>query len=78
MINISGGGVRGLSCALYLLNSGYDVTIYETRQEIGNPVRSPGVIKTIPEDFIQQTAAKQNSLGWAFRESGLRNFLQKK
>ena len=78
MINISGGGLRGLSCALYLLNSGYNVTIYETRQEIGNPVRSPGIIKTIPEDFIDQTAAKQNSFGWAFRREWFEKLLAKK
>ena len=78
MINISGGGVRGLSCALYLLNSGYDVTIYETRQEIGNPVRSPGIIKTIPEDFINQTAAIKNAFGWAFRREWFEKLLAKK
>ena len=78
MINISGGGVRGLSCGLYLLNSGYDITIYEIRQEIGNPVRSPGIIKTIPEDFIEQTAAKQNSIGWAFRREWFEKLLAKK
>ena len=54
MINISGAGVRGLSCALYLLNSGYEVTIYEIRQEIGNPVRSPGIIKHLPEEFLKK------------------------
>ena len=43
MINIAGGGVRGLSCALYLLKKNHPVTIYETRQEIGNPVRSPNI-----------------------------------
>tara|TARA_B100000282_G_scaffold85674_1_gene59619 strand:- start:700 stop:1326 length:627 start_codon:yes stop_codon:yes gene_type:complete len=78
MINISGGGVRGLSCALYLLNLGYNVTIYETRQEIGNPVRSPGIIKSIPEEFMEQTAAKQNSEGWAFRREWFEKLLAKK
>ena len=78
MINISGGGVRGLSCALYLLDSGYDVTIYETRQEIGNPIRSPGIIKSIPDEFIKETAAKQNSYGWAFRREWFEKLLAKK
>ena len=78
MINISGGGVRGLSCALYLLNLGYNVTIYETRQEIGNPVRSPGIIKSIPEEFMEQTDAKQNSEGWAFRREWFEKLLAKK
>ena len=74
MINIW-GGVRGLSCALYLLNLGYNVTIYETRQEIGNPVRSPGIIKSIPEEFMEQTDAKQNSEGWAFRREWFEKLL---
>ena len=78
MINISGAGVRGLSCALYLLDSGYDVTIYETRQEIGNPIRSPGIIKSIPDEFIKETAAKQNLYGWAFRREWFEKLLAKK
>ena len=67
MINISGGGLRGLSCGLYLLKNGYRVTIFESRQEIGNPVRSPGIIKSMPEEFIKKTSAKKNEIGWAFR-----------
>ena len=47
MVNIAGAGVRGLSCAHYLVKKGIDVTIYECRQEIGNPVRSPGIIKEL-------------------------------
>ena len=77
MINISGAGVRGLSCALYLLNSGYPVTIYEIRQEIGNPVRSPGIIKHLPAEFLEKTAAKQNSHGWAFRREWFEKLLAK-
>ena len=59
MINIAGAGVRGLSCALYLLNQGYNVTIYEIRQEIGNPTRSPGIIKQLSQDFVTKTVAKK-------------------
>ena len=67
MINIAGAGVRGLSCALYLLKNNLQVTLYEARQEIGNPVRSPGIIKNMPEDFIEKTSAKKIEFGWAFR-----------
>ena len=44
MIQIAGGGLTGLSCALELLDNGHKVEIFEARQEIGNPVRSPGWI----------------------------------
>ena len=44
MIHISGAGICGLSCAIHLLQEGYDVTIHEIRHEIGNPVRSLSLI----------------------------------
>ena len=78
MISVSGAGVRGLSCALYLLDLGYDVTIFDVRQEIGNPVRSPGIIKSIPNEFIEQTAAKKHLIGWAFRREWFEKLLAKK
>ena len=53
MVNIAGAGVRGLSCAHYLVKKGINVTIYECRQEIGNPVRSPGIIKELDPSFIK-------------------------
>lgn len=78
MINISGGGVRGLSCALFLLERGFKVTIYEARQEIGNPVRSPGIIKSMPTEFLEKTAAKKNEYGWSFRREWFEKLLAKK
>jgi hypothetical protein len=78
MINIAGGGVRGLSCALYLLKQNHPVTIYESRQEIGNPVRSPGISKTISDDFIVKTSAVKTSFGWAFRREWFEKELAKK
>ena len=78
MINIAGGGVRGLSCALYLLKQNHPVTIYESRQEIGNPVRSPGISKTIPDDLIEKTSAVKTSFGWAFRREWFEKELAKK
>lgn len=78
MINIAGGGVRGLSCALYLLKKNHPVTIYETRQEIGNPVRSPGISKTISNDLIEKTSAVKTSFGWAFRREWFEKELAKK
>tara|TARA_B100000287_G_scaffold20554_1_gene20489 strand:- start:1051 stop:1680 length:630 start_codon:yes stop_codon:yes gene_type:complete len=78
MINVAGGGVRGLSCALYLLKQNHPVTIYESRQEIGNPVRSPGISKTISDDFILKTSAVKTSFGWAFRREWFEKELAKK
>ena len=69
-IIIIGGGLTGLSCAVKLIENNIqasDITIYEARQEIGNPVRSPGIIKNLPEDFIEKTSAKKIEFGWAFR-----------
>ena len=66
MIEIAGAGVRGLSCALFLLNRDYKVKIFESRQEVGNPVRSPGIIKDIPLEFIEKTSAKKIEIGWGF------------
>ena len=77
MINIAGAGVRGLSCALYLLNQGYNVTIYQIRQEIGNPTRSPGIIKQLSQDFVAKTVAKKSSYGWAFRREWFEKELAK-
>ena len=71
MINIAGGGICGLSCALELLKNNIQVTIYEARQEIGNPVRSPGIIKNLDSKFIKKTAAKPNGYGWALRREWL-------
>ena len=71
MINIAGGGVRGLSCALYLLKKNHPVTVYESRQEIGNPVRSPGISKTIPEDLIKKTSAVITADVFLIKSSGI-------
>lgn len=45
-IIIIGGGLTGLSCAVKLIENNIqasDITIYEARQEIGSPTRSPGI-----------------------------------
>ena len=78
MIKISGGGVQGLSCGLKLIESGFDVTIFEARQEIGNPVRSPGLIINLDTEMIEKTAAKKNDYGWAFRREWFEKILAKK
>ena len=78
MIQIAGAGIRGLSCALYLLEKNHEVTIFESRQEIGNPVRSPGIIKKIPEEFIDRTSARKTKFGWAFRREWFEKELAKK
>ena len=71
MIKIAGAGLRGMSCAIKLLDSGIDVTIYETRQEIGNPIRSPGIIKNLNPEFIKNSNAIQTEFGWALRREWL-------
>jgi hypothetical protein len=78
MIEISGAGVQGLSCGIKLVESGFSVTIFEARQEIGNPVRSPGLISTLDFDMIEKTAAKKNEFGWAFRREWFEKLLAKK
>ena len=78
MIHIAGAGVRGLSCALYLLERNHNVTIFEARQEIGNPIRSPGIIKQLPKEFIEKTSAKRTEFGWAFRREWFEKELAKK
>ena len=78
MVNIAGAGVRGLSCALYLVKRGINVTIYECRQEIGNPVRSPGIIKELDPSFIKKTLARKTDYGWALRREWFEKELAKK
>ena len=34
-IAVFGAGIAGLSCAYFLKNDGYDVTVYEKRPEVG-------------------------------------------
>ena len=78
LIEIAGAGVRGLSCALFLLKRDYKVKIFESRQEVGNPVRSPGIIKDIPSEFIEKTSAKKIEIGWGFRREWFEKELAKK
>mgnify|MGYP001157250960 FL=1 len=78
MINIAGGGVRGMSCALYFLKNNHAVTIFESRQEIGNPVRSPGISKKLSSELIEKTSAKKTTFGWAFRREWYEKELAKK
>ena len=53
MISIVGSGLTGLSCAIHLLNSSIPVEIYEARQEIGNPIRSPGLLTNFDSKYIE-------------------------
>ena len=43
-ILIIGAGLTGLSCAKELHHQGYDVTIVESRAEIGHPQDKPGIV----------------------------------
>ena len=67
MIQIAGAGVTGLSCALELLNNGFEVELFESRQEIGNPVRSPGLISDLDQEMIEKSVAKLTPIGWGMR-----------
>lgn len=78
MIYISGAGVQGLSCAQKLLENGIQVTLFESRQEIGNPVRSPGIIKDLDVKLIKKTKAKKIKFGWSLRREWLEKEMAKK
>ncbi|MBT4065626.1 MAG: hypothetical protein HOE76_00180 [Euryarchaeota archaeon] len=78
MIEIAGCGLTGISCALELLEKKLPVTIYESRQEIGNPTRSPGIIKTLDSNLIKPTVAKPTKYGWALRREWLEKSLAQK
>ena len=78
MIYISGAGVQGLSCAQKLLENGIQVTLFESRQEIGNPIRSPGIIKNLDVKLIKKTKAKKIKFGWSLRREWLEKEMAKK
>ncbi len=71
MIIIAGAGLTGLSCALELLQRNMEVTLFETRQEIGNPVRSPGLLRDMDPKHIETCCAAFGPLGWGFRREWL-------
>ena len=76
MIKIAGGGLTGLSCALELIENGYEVEIFEARQEIGNPVRSPGWLTIdLGEKINKASSANQSEHGWALRREWLERSL---
>ena len=76
MIKIAGGGLTGLSCALELIENGYEVEIFEARQEIGNPVRSPGWLTIdLGEKINKASSAHQSEHGWALRREWLERSL---
>jgi len=71
MIIIAGAGLTGLSCALELLQENKAVTLFETRQEIGNPVRSPGLLRNMNPKYVEISCAILGPLGWGFRREWL-------
>jgi len=76
LIQIAGGGLTGLSCALELLDNGHNVEIFEARQEIGNPVRSPGWITIdLGEKINKASSALSTKHGWALRREWLEKAL---
>lgn len=76
MIKIAGGGLTGLSCALELIENGYEVEIFEARQEIGNPVRSPGWLTIdLGEKINKASSASSSKHGWALRREWLERSL---
>ena len=75
MISIVGSGLTGLTCALELLKSNISVEIFEARQEVGNPIRSPGLLSKLDSKYIDITDAKKNQIGWGFRREWLEKTL---
>ena len=75
MISIVGSGLTGLTCALELLKSNISVEIFEARQEVGNPIRSPGLLSNLDSKYIDITDAKKNEIGWGFRREWLEKTL---
>ena len=71
MIFIAGAGLTGLSCALELLQANRKVTLFETRQEIGNPIRSPGLLRNMNPKYIEPCCAILGPLGWGLRREWL-------
>jgi len=77
MISIVGSGLTGLSCAIHLLDSSIPVEIYEARQEIGNPIRSPGLLTNFDSKYIENTDAILTPIGWGFRREWFEKNLAK-
>ena len=77
MISIVGSGLTGLSCAIHLLKSSIPVEIFEARQEIGNPIRSPGLLRNFDSKYIENTDAILTPIGWGFRREWLEKNLAK-
>jgi hypothetical protein len=76
LIQIAGGGLTGLSCALELINNGHEIEIFEARQEIGNPIRSPGwVTIDMGEKINKASSATLTEHGWALRREWLEKAL---
>jgi len=76
LIQIAGGGLTGLSCALELINNGHEIEIFEARQEIGNPIRSPGwVTIDLGEKINKASSASLTKHGWALRREWLEKAL---
>ena len=65
-------GLKGLSCGLTLQNYGYSVKIIEERQEIGNPIRSPGWLTApLDEDVMKLSKSFETSIGFSVRREWL-------
>jgi len=79
MISIIGAGLKGLSCGLTLQDHGYSVKIIEVRQEIGNPVRSPGwLTEPLEEDIMNLSKSFETSIGFSVRREWLERALATK
>ncbi len=70
--------MTGLSCAIELLNNGFEVELFESRQEIGNPVRSPGLISELDQEMIEKSVAKLTPIGWGMRREWFEKTLAKR
>ena len=80
-VAIAGGGVGGLTCALYMLKKGFDVTVYEKTSEFarfGGPIQfasnALSVLKEIDDRLFDRVMEKFTFTG--IRTCGIKDGLR--
>ena len=69
-ILVIGAGLTGLSCAHELHSQGHEITIVESRAEIGHPQDKPGLVigevdlsDFAPQIYVTNTGCRRSWLG---------------
>lgn len=78
MISLNGAKISGLICGIELIDQGFNVEIFEKRQEIGNPINGPGIINELSKDEKRICTARETKIGWALRREWFEKNLAKK